>query len=115
MVLEYCLQGLLEPNIERLKQLYRPRLQATLDALEEHLPTARWTQPEGGFFVGVTLPEGSDIETVLGRAPGVGLELTDGRAFYSDRQDGNRFLRIPFCGVRPEEIREGIERLASIV
>ena len=115
MVYEYCRRGLLKPNIERLKEVYRPRLQATFSALEKHLPQATWTRPEGGFYVGVTLPEGSDMASLLAQAGKAGLKLSDGRGFFPSPADGNRFLRIPFCGVTPEEIEEGISRLARIL
>jgi len=115
MVYEYCRRGLLGPNIERLKQLYRPRLEATLAALESHLGSATWPQPEGGFFVGVTLPEGTEVGSLMARAEPVGLKLADGRGFFADAANGSRFLRIPFCGVTPEQIEEGVSRLASIL
>ncbi len=115
MVYEYCQRGLLEPNIERLKEVYRPRLQATFSALEKHAPQATWTRPEGGFYVGVTLPEGIEMVSLLVRAEKVGLKLSDGRGFFPNSPDGDRFLRIPFCSVTPEEIEEGVSRLAHIL
>ena len=115
MVHEYCRRGLLEPNIERLKEVYRPRLQATFSALEKHLPQATWTRPEGGFYVGVTLPEGIEMVSLLARAGQAGLKLSDGRGFFPNSSDGDRFLRIPFCSVTPEEIAEGVSRLARIL
>ena len=115
MVYEYCRRGLLEPNIERLKEVYRPRLQATFSALEQHLPQATWTRPEGGFYVGVTLPEGIEMVSLLARAGKAGLKLSDGRGFFPNSPDGDRFLRIPFCSVTPEEIAEGVSRLARIL
>lgn len=114
-VYEYCRRGLLPSNIERLKEVYRPRLEATLSALEKHLPEATWFQPEGGFFVGVTLPDGSDMASLLARAGGAGLALTDGRGFFPNPSDGDRFLRIPFCSVTPEDMETAIARLARIV
>lgn len=115
MVYEYCHRALLEPNIERLKEVYRPRLQAALSALEKHVPQATWPRPEGGFYVGVTLPEGSDMVSLLDRAEKAGLKLSDGRGFFPNPADGNRFLRIPFCSVTPEEIEEGMSRLARLL
>jgi len=112
MVYEYCRRGLLEPNIERLKEVYRPRLQATFSALEKYVPQATWTRPEGGFYVGVTLPEGVEMVSLLARAGQAGLRLSDGRGFFPNSSDGDRFLRIPFCSVTPEEIAEGFSRLA---
>jgi 2-aminoadipate transaminase len=115
MVYEYCRRGLLEPNVERLKEVYRPRLQATFSALEKHVPQATWTWPDGGFYVGVTLPEGGDMVSLLPRAEKAGLKLSDGRGFFPNPADGNRFLRIPFCSVTPEEIEEGMSRLARLL
>ena len=115
MVYEYCRRGLPEPNIERLKETYRPRLHATFSALEKHVPQATWTHPEGGFYMGVTLPEGSAMANLLPRAEGAGLKLSDGRGFFPNPTDGNRFLRIPFCSVTLEEIEEGVARLARLL
>jgi 2-aminoadipate transaminase len=114
MVYEYCRRGLLKPNVERLKEVYRPRLQAALSALEKHLPQATWTRPEGGFYVGVTLPE-DDMASLLVRAEKAGLKLSDGRGFFPNPGDGNRFLRLPFCSVTPEGIEEGMSRLARLL
>ena len=115
MVYEYCRRGLLEPNVERLKEVYRPRLRATFSALEKHVPQATWTRPDGGFYVGVTLPEGGDMVSLQGRAGKAGLKLSDGRGFFPNPADGNRFLRIPFCSVTPGEIEEGMSRLARLL
>lgn len=59
---QFCRRGWLAPNMERLKELYRPKLKALTDSLHQHLTDALWVEPEGGFFVGVTLPEGIDLE-----------------------------------------------------
>jgi DNA-binding transcriptional MocR family regulator len=115
MVNEYCRRGLLGANIEQLKNLYRPRLRTILSAVEEHLPQVTWTEPEGGFFIGGTLPDRADIASLVDAAPGVGLKLADGRAFFANQSDGNRFLRIPFCSLTPEEIEQGIVRLARLL
>jgi DNA-binding transcriptional MocR family regulator len=114
-VYEYCRLGLLEPNVDKLKALYAPRLRATLRALERYLPEATWSQPEGGFFVGVQLPEAGTMDRLLPKAVDAGLKLSDGRGFYPAPRDGDRFLRIPFCSVTLEEIDNGIARLASIL
>lgn len=114
MVYEFLRQGLLEPTLVRLKALYGPRLRACLDALDRHLPEAQWVKPEGGFFLGVTLPEGTSASEVRTRSLAEGLTLSDGEAFYPDG-DGSRFIRIPFCGVSESDISAAIARLASAV
>ncbi len=119
-VAEYLRRGLLEPNVERLKELYRPRWEAMADAVRHELPDARAFIPDGGFFVSVMLPEGANTENLLGRAKENGLVLTPGSSFFADPDDGeqtpgDRFVRLPFCAVTPEQIREGVRRLASLL
>jgi len=111
---EFCRRGLLEPNIEELKQLYRPKLKATLVALQQNLPDADWARPEGGYFVGVTLPEDSQVTNLRQRGEAVGLGLSDGRGFFP-QGGGERFLRLAFPALSCAEIGEGIARLAKLL
>jgi 2-aminoadipate transaminase len=115
MVYEYCRRGLLQPNIRALQDYYRPRLEAVAAGLGEHLPDVEWSRPEGGFFVGVTLPAATQADDLLARAASVRLRLSDGRGFFAHPTDGDRFVRIPFCSVTPDEIQEGVMRLATLV
>ena len=119
-VSEYLRRGWLAPNIERLKRLYRPRWQAMADAVRRELPGAQAFIPDGGFFVSVMLPEDAHTEDLVGRARERGLVLTSGAAFFADPDDGkqppgDRFVRLPFCAVTPEQIDEGVRRLASLL
>jgi DNA-binding transcriptional MocR family regulator len=114
VVYEYCRQGWLGPNIERLKSLYRPRLGTLASALQAYLPQAQWTRPEGGFFVGAYLPSGVDVSLLKAKAHEERITLSDGRGFFPD-EDGSGFLRLPFCALSAQDIQEGMSRLGSIV
>jgi DNA-binding transcriptional MocR family regulator len=111
---EFCRQGLLPPQIETLKQLYAPRLDACLAGLDRHMADAQATHPDGGFFLSVTLPEGVTTSRVREKARVHDLNLADGMAFFPDG-GGERFLRLPFCALTPDEIDDGIRRLAASV
>ena len=111
---EWCRRGLLPPQIERLKALYAPRLDACLAVLERHMPDAQAIRPDGGFFISLTLPAGVTTTAVRAKAATRGLNLTDGQAFFPEG-GGERFLRLPFCALTPPEIDEGIQRLADCV
>ena len=111
---EWCQRGLLQPQIERLKALYRPRLDACLAALDKYMPGAVGARPDGGFFVSLTLPEGVLTSTVRAEASKRSLNLSDGLAFFPNG-GGERFLRLPFCALSPAEIDEGVSRLAACV
>lgn len=122
MAYEYCRQGLLEPNIARLRDLYRPRLEAMLTALDSHQETGlagvRWTRPQGGFFLSLFLPPEVDGAAVRDNCRDFGILLSDGRLFFppgSGEASGDAFVRLPFCGFPLEEIDEGVARLARAI
>jgi DNA-binding transcriptional MocR family regulator len=56
----------------------------------------------------------------VGRAEDIGLVLTPGAAFFADPDEGGeaggeRFVRLPFCAVTPDQIEEGVRRLAGLL
>ena len=119
-VAEYLRRDWLRPNVERLKDLYRPRWQTMEEAVRRELPEAHAFIPDGGFFVSVMLSEEANTDNLVGRAKDVGLVLTPGAAFFADPDDGeavsgDRFVRLPFCAVTPEQIDEGVRQLASLL
>jgi DNA-binding transcriptional MocR family regulator len=119
-VAEYLRRGLLGPNIVRLRNLYTPRWKAMAGAVRRELPGAQAFIPSGGFFVSVMLPEDANTEDLVGRAEDIGLVLTPGAAFFADpdeggEPDGERFVRLPFCAVTPDQIEEGVRRLAGLL
>ena len=115
IVYDYCQRGWLDENIQFLKELYKPRLDATLKSLEKHMSrTASWSSPEGGFFVGITLHKEIKTDALLDSASKINLQLTNGSHFFTDGC-GQHFVRLPFCGITPEEIEEGVARLAGVV
>jgi len=111
---EWCRSGRLPAQVEKLKALYAPRLDACLAALAEHLPDARATRPEGGFFLSLTLGDSVTTRAVREAALRHEVQLADGEAFFPDG-GGERFLRLPYCALTPAEIAEGVSRLAAAV
>jgi 2-aminoadipate transaminase len=111
---EWCRRGLLEPHIEKLKALYRPRLDACLAAIDECMPDAKATRPDGGFFVSLEMADGILTAEVRAAAVKRNLHLSDGMAFFPNG-GGERFLRLPFCALSPEQIEEGVRRLADAI
>jgi 2-aminoadipate transaminase len=101
-------------QVEIFRELYRQRCEATLDALTDLVPRARWTTPNGGFYVWVTLPDGLDATAMLPRAVTERVAYVPGTAFYVNGQ-GRQNLRLSYCYPTPERIREGVRRLAGVI
>lgn len=101
-------------QVKAFTEQYRERRDAMLQALEDHLPQASWTVPDGGFYVWLTLPEGLDAAAMLPRAVTERVAYVPGTAFFADGSGGDH-LRLSYCFPEPERIREGVRRLATVV
>jgi 2-aminoadipate transaminase len=117
MAEEFLRRGLLERRIQANIALYRGKLRCMLDALEEYMPRIqglRWTAPEGGMFLWITLPEGMDTEEMFKEAIERNVAYVVGSAFHP-AGGGHNTMRLNFSFCSEEEIREGIRRLAALV
>jgi DNA-binding transcriptional MocR family regulator len=107
VVLEFITRGSFEPHLRRSNELLRMRRDAMLAALEKHIPDAKWTRPEGGYFVWVELPGMPDSRVVLERAQGV--TAVSGAEFGAPAY----MVRLAYSFAAPDEIDAGVERLAA--
>jgi 2-aminoadipate transaminase len=111
-VFEFLRRGLFEPNLERVRGLLRERRDAMLEALERELAgRARWNKPEGGYFLWLGLPDSVDAAELLVRAGEAGVSFVPGADFGGPPSSA----RLAFSFVSPEEIDEGVRRLAKLV
>jgi len=111
-VLEFLRRGRLEPNLERVRGLLKARRDAMLEALERELGArARWSRPEGGYFLWLELPEGTDAADLLHRAVEAGVTFVPGADFGGPPNS----VRLAFSFAAPEEIDEGVSRLAGLL
>ena len=102
-------------QVKAYRQTYAERRDAMLGALQTHMPEGTtWTNPDGGFYVWVTLPEGFDAAAMLPRAVTARVAYVPGTAFYADGL-GSRQLRLSYCFPTSERIVEGIRRLATVL
>jgi 2-aminoadipate transaminase len=113
-VWEFVRRGNFEPNLERVRGLLRARRDAMLGALERDFPLeARWSRPEGGYFLWLDLPV--DAAELLERAAERGVTFVKGTDFFPPGAGGERSARLAYSFVSPAEIDEGITRLAGLV
>jgi DNA-binding transcriptional MocR family regulator len=107
---EFICRGNFEPNVARVSELLRVRRDAMLAALERELPGQRWTHPEGGYFLWLEV-EGVDATALLERAEQAGVTYVKGADFGGEPDT----IRLAYSFVSPEEIGDGIARLASAI
>ncbi|MFC6356287.1 aminotransferase-like domain-containing protein [Luethyella okanaganae] len=114
VISEYLSRADWKAQIDTFRGVYAERKQAMVSALGEYLPQLSWTNPAGGFYVWVTLPEPLDSKAMLPRAVKELVAYTPGTAFYADG-NGRQNIRLSFCYPTPEQIRLGIRRLTTVI
>jgi DNA-binding transcriptional MocR family regulator len=111
IVNQFCRSGAIERSIETVREALRERAEVLCNALVEHLPDASFVAPEGGYFLWVDMPEGTDVAAMFDAAAIRGVQFVKGTDFVLE--GGESSLRLAYSGVRPEEIEEGVKRLAE--
>jgi DNA-binding transcriptional MocR family regulator len=111
IVYEFCASGAIERSIETVRTALAKRALTLAEALRRELPEAEFVQPEGGYFMWVTLPQGTDVARLFDAASELGVAFVKGTDFLLE--GGENTLRLAYSGVTPEQIDEGITRLAA--
>ncbi len=117
VIAAYLESGLLPDHLAALRDAYRRRRDAMLEALRHHLPPAvRWNHPASGMFVWAELPPGLDAAGLLRAAVETeGVAFSPGAAFRAGDPGVDRCLRLSFTNLAPERIEEGVRRLGRAV
>jgi 2-aminoadipate transaminase len=114
---EFIDSGRFEPNLDRVIMELRARRDAMLGALERTFPeSASWSRPEGGYFLWLTLGDGTDTTELAVRAADAGVGIVRGRDFFPPGSSlGRSSARLAFSYESPDRIAEGVERLARLL
>jgi 2-aminoadipate transaminase len=111
IVNEFCRSGAIQRSIETVKNALRERSEALCRALERELPDARFVAPEGGYFLWVDLPDGTDVAALFRAAAERGVQFVKGSDFIID--GGEASLRLAYSGVTVEQIEAGVALLGE--
>jgi 2-aminoadipate transaminase len=113
LVYEFCSSGAIDDSIATVKDALARRVERLTAALERDLPGARFQAPEGGYFMWVELPEGTDVNRVFEEANQRGVAFVKGTDFLLE--GGENTMRLAYSGVTEDRIDEGVSRLAEAV
>jgi 2-aminoadipate transaminase len=80
-------------------------------ALQQELPDARFVAPQGGYFLWLELPRGTDVNALFKAAAERGVQFVKGSDFVLEGAESS--LRLAYSGVTTDQIEEGVRRLAE--
>jgi 2-aminoadipate transaminase len=114
IVIEAIREGLIERRLPDLREFYRVRRSAMLEALERFAPSeSRWTKPAGGFFILMQLATVADAAAILPEAIDHGVAYVPGQSFFVDGSGANT-LRLAYSKESPEAIGNGVQRMCHV-
>lgn len=112
---KYIEKGYFDANLKNIIAMYKEKKEIMMKAFEEYLPEGvTWTNPEGGLFLFVTLPEYMDAEDLFIKAVDNDVAFVIGKVFHCD-ESGKNTMRINFSYASHEEIVEGVKRLGKAI
>jgi 2-aminoadipate transaminase len=111
IVNQFCRSGAIETSVETVKAALRERAQTLAEALRREIPDARFVAPQGGYFMWVDLPRGTDVNALFTAAAERGVQFVKGSDFVLEGAESS--LRLAYSGVTPEEIETGVRLLAE--
>ncbi|HWK27094.1 MAG TPA: PLP-dependent aminotransferase family protein [Solirubrobacter sp.] len=113
IVYQFAASGKMDGAIATVKTALRARRDAVVNALRRELPEAKFAPPSGGYFMWVELPEAVDVAELEKAAAARDVLFVKGTDFLLE--GGSNTLRLAYSGVNPEQIDEGITKLAEAV
>ena len=105
----------LEAHIDQIIKVYGKRKNVMVDAMKKYFPEeVTFTNPEGGLFLWVTLPEGLNARDIAVKAIEQKVAFVPGGAFYPESPEENHF-RLNYSCMPEDKIEEGIKRLGDVL
>jgi 2-aminoadipate transaminase len=113
---EYLLGGYVPGQVNKIIELYRPKLEAMITAVEKYFPEGcEFTKPDGGMFLWVKGPKGIDMEDIYNITIEKKVGFVPGKFFYPNPADGIETMRLNFTNVSAEQIDKSIRIIGESI
>ncbi|MCF7911812.1 MAG: PLP-dependent aminotransferase family protein [Candidatus Cloacimonetes bacterium] len=111
----FLAKGYFEENLKKTIAMYSDKKDLMMKCFAEEMPKeVTWTNPEGGLFLFMYLPEKMDAAKLFQRAIKNNVAFVTGDVFHCDGS-GKNTLRINFSYSSKDQICEGVKRLAKAI
>ncbi|MBW6515271.1 MAG: PLP-dependent aminotransferase family protein [Candidatus Cloacimonetes bacterium] len=116
VVATYLNNNLLPAQIEKIVSIYKPLCDQMLQSLSHHMPASvKWTEPEGGMFVWLNLPEEYNSNDLFQKALEKKVAFIPGCKFFPQGSEKYNGLRLNFTYPTIDQIKQGVLRLSEVL
>lgn len=110
---KYLDMGKFDRHVLKIKEMYNSHREVMIKSMNMHFPSdIKYTIPEGGMFLWVTLPNNISSMKLFNIAIKNKVAFVPGHPFYIGKTETNT-LRLSFSNVDEESIEIGIKRLGQ--
>ena len=113
IVYQFCVSGDIDRSIQIVRAALAERAKLLAAELRERIPGVRFTEPDGGYFLWIELPEDVQVDKLAPAAAERGVAVVKGSDFLLE--GGEHALRLAYSAVNPDQIQEGVRRLAAAI
>ncbi len=115
VIVDYLEHHDLDEHLVKIRDLYRAQAKAMTDAMEEFFPEdVKFTKPEGGMFLWVTLPDGIRTMDLFPKVLEQNVAFVPGDPFYPEPGTYST-MRLNFTNADEQTIRDGIQKLGEVI
>lgn len=105
----------LDAHVDKIRETYKHRCQLMINTMKETFPPeAKFTDPDGGLFTWVELPEYVNTRDLAAKALDMGVAFVPGSGFFPNGGN-NCCMRLNYSCMPDERIVEGVKRLAEVI
>ncbi|WP_306204890.1 aminotransferase-like domain-containing protein [Actinoplanes sp. RD1] len=113
IVHQFAISGDIERSVQTVSTALGERARVLAESIRKHIPGATFTEPDGGYFLWVDLPEDVDVNKLFPAAMKKGVAVVKGTDFLID--GGRHSVRLAYSAVTVDQIDEGVRRLAAAI
>ena len=105
----------MDEHLKKLQIVYNKKCNLMLAEMDKHFSKdCKWTIPDGGMFIWVTLPERLDMPSFVKEAIEHKVAVVPGNAFYDDDSKACQSFRMNFSMPSDEQIIKGVAVLGAL-
>ncbi len=113
---EYLSGGYLEQHLPTIVNLYRPKQEAMLEALDKYFPdNFYWSRPEGGMFIWAKGPSGVDMEKIYWKSITMKTAFVPGKYFFTNNGEGTETMRLNYTMADEKNIDRAIKIISDVI
>lgn len=113
---DYLEKNIVEKYLEKMRAVYKGKRDEMLAEIKKHFPSSiKHTEPKGGFFIYVELPQHISGEELFKAAIEEKVAFVTGEPFHLNKEEGDRRLRLAYSNSSSEDIKKGIEVIGRLL